>query len=130
MGKYNHATHYVYNIMPTRNCAPKRSLRILNDCYEARYLLGISAVCNRLVVIVLQNDVTKLWIWDILYNVPLNREKTTPLILLPKFHVLAEINSPNHLSDTTELTTRINLNRENLLNRCTNQQPAFQHIRT
>ena len=106
--------HYVYNILTTRNCAPKRSLRIPNDCYKTWYLLGISAVCNWLVVIVLQNDVTKLWIWDILYNVPLNREKTTPLVLLPKFHVLAEINSPNHLSDTTELTTCINLNGKKL----------------
>lgn len=46
---------------------------------------------------------------DILDDVPLYREKTIPLVLMPKIHVFVEIHSTNHLSNSTELTTGIHL---------------------
>ena len=40
---------------------------------------------------------------------PLYREAPTPFILLPKVHILIEVNWATHLSDPTKLTTCINL---------------------
>ncbi len=54
-----------------------------------------------------------MWVWNIFYYMPLDREITIPLILLPKIHVFIEINSANHLCYSTELTTCINLNQTN-----------------
>jgi hypothetical protein len=55
----------------------------------------------------------QMQVWNIFYNVPLDREITIPLILLPEIHVLIKINSANHLCYSTELTTCINLNKNN-----------------
>jgi len=51
----------------------------------------------------------KLWISNILDNVPFYREETVPLVLLPEVHVPVEIYLANHLSHATELTASINL---------------------
>jgi len=51
----------------------------------------------------------KLWIGNILDNVPFYREETVPLVLLPEVHVPVEIYLANHLSHATELTASINL---------------------
>jgi hypothetical protein len=40
---------------------------------------------------------------------PLDWEITIPLVLLPEIHVFIEINTANHLCNSTELTACINL---------------------
>jgi hypothetical protein len=47
------------------------------------YLLSVTAVCDRLVLIVLQDDVLENIVGHVLDNVPLNREGAVPLVLLP-----------------------------------------------
>jgi hypothetical protein len=41
--------------------------------------------------------------------VPLDRKASSPLILAPKVHVLLKIHRANHLSNTTEMGTLIDL---------------------
>lgn len=72
-------------------------------------LLRISAVGHRLVVVVLEYDMTELGIRNVLYDVPLDREEPVPFVLLPKIHVLGEINSADHLGDSTELAAGVDL---------------------
>jgi hypothetical protein len=57
--------------------------------------------------------VSKIGVWDIFDDVPLNREASTPFILLPEIHILIEVNWANHLCNTTELTTSIDLYQKN-----------------
>ena len=52
-------------------------------------------------------------VWNIFYYMPLDREITIPLILLPEIHAFIKINSANHLCYSTKLTTCINLNQAN-----------------
>jgi hypothetical protein len=73
------------------------------------YLLRVSTVCDRLVVIVFQNDVTKLGIGNIFNDVIFYWEETIPLVLLPKIHARVKIHRANHLCHFTELTTHIDL---------------------
>jgi hypothetical protein len=47
------------------------------------YLLGVTAICDRFIVIVLKNDVSHKAVRYILNYVPLHIELSTPLILLP-----------------------------------------------
>jgi hypothetical protein len=77
------------------------------------YLLGVPAVCHTLVLIVLQDDVPNNVVWDILNNVPFHRELATPSVILPVIDVLVKVDRSNHLSYTAELTTAINLQRNN-----------------
>ena len=72
-------------------------------------LMCISAVCHWLVLIVLKNDVLQQAVWNILHNVPLDRETTSPLILLPMLHCFVKINATHHLSEANKLTTGIHL---------------------
>ena len=72
-------------------------------------LLSVPAVSNRLIVIVLKNDMSKLAVRNIFYNMPLERHFSSPLVLLPEFQILVEINRSNYLSYTTKLPTSINL---------------------
>lgn len=81
----------------------------LNRNNKGTYLLGISAISNRFIFIVFQNDMPKVVVWQIFDNVPFNREASTPFILLPKIHILAKVYGANHLCYTTELTTCIDL---------------------
>lgn len=76
------------------------------------YLLCISAVSYRFIFVVLKNYMAKLRIWNILDDMPFDWEKTIPFILLPKVHVLTEINPVSHLSYPTKLTTSIYLIKE------------------
>jgi hypothetical protein len=46
-------------------------------------LLGVTAICDRFIVIVLKNDVLHKAVRYILNYVPLHKELPTPLILLP-----------------------------------------------
>lgn len=73
------------------------------------YLLSIPGECYRLVVIVLKDNVSQLCVRDILNYVPLYWEEPIPLIKLPKVHVFAKINWPNHFSHAYKLPTSINL---------------------
>jgi hypothetical protein len=75
------------------------------------YLLRVPAICNSLVLIVLQGDVPDNAVWDILNNVPLDRELAIPSVILPVINTLVKIDRPSHLSYTAELTTAINLQR-------------------
>ena len=54
-------------------------------------------------------DVPKVGIWYVRYDVPLDKEASTPLILLLEVHIIMEINRINHLCNTTELATCIDL---------------------
>ena len=79
------------------------------------YLLGIPAISYRFIFIVLQKDVPKTSVWHILYYVPFYRKAASPFVLLPEIHILVEVNGANHFSNTTELSTRINLHRNQIL---------------
>lgn len=73
------------------------------------YLLRVSAMGYWLIFIILQKYVTESTIRDILNNMPPDRKLSTPPILLPVVRIIFEIYRPNHLSDTTELSTCIDL---------------------
>ncbi|KAB8109558.1 hypothetical protein EE612_045861 [Oryza sativa] len=73
------------------------------------YLLCVPAVGHRFIIIVFKNYMAEKIIWNILHNVPLNRELASPLILLPIVNTLLKIHWPNHLCNTTELCTSIHL---------------------
>jgi hypothetical protein len=73
------------------------------------YLLGVTAVSDRLEFIVFQQNMPQSVVSHIFYNVPLNREATRPLILLPYVHAFIKVNRPHHLSHPTEMTTCIHL---------------------
>lgn len=73
------------------------------------YLLGVTAVSDRLIFVVFQQNVPQSVVGHIFYNVPLNREATWPLILLPYIHILIKINRPHHLCHPTEMTACIHL---------------------
>jgi hypothetical protein len=45
----------------------------------------------------------------VFYNVPLYREAASPFIHAPKVHVILVVNRANHLSNTTEMETFIDL---------------------
>lgn len=73
------------------------------------YLLGVSTVSYRLVVIVFKYNVTKLTIRDIFDYMPFDRKLPTPFILLPVGYTLVKIDRSNHFSHPTELSTGIHL---------------------
>jgi hypothetical protein len=75
----------------------------------------ISAVCDWLVFIVLENDVLQQAVWNILHNVPLDRETTSPLVLLPMLYCFVKINMTDHLSKANKLATCIHLQKENII---------------
>lgn len=71
--------------------------------------MGVPTVGHRLVLVVLKCNVLQQAVGDILDDMPLNRETTVPLVLLPVFHALVEVNRSDHLSKTDELPTSIDL---------------------
>lgn len=73
------------------------------------YLLSISTVSHRLVIIIFKNNVTELTVWNVFNYVPLHGKLPTPLILLPEVHTLVKIHRSNHFSYPTELSTSIYL---------------------
>lgn len=73
------------------------------------YLLRISTVCNRLVIIVVKKNVTESNVGNILNNMPFSWELSAPSILLPVICILLKINRSNHFSYPTELSTCVNL---------------------
>jgi hypothetical protein len=73
------------------------------------YLLSVAAVCDRLVLIVLQDDVLENIVGHVLHNVPLNREGAVPLVLLPILSGFLKINGASHFSNTNKLPTCIHL---------------------
>jgi hypothetical protein len=48
-------------------------------------------------------------VWDILNNVPFDRELAIPSFILPVINTLVKIDRSNHLSYTAEMTAAINL---------------------
>jgi hypothetical protein len=81
----------------------------LSESLDNAYLLGVTAVCDRLVLIVLQDDVLENVVRHVFDNLPLNREGAIPLVLLPVLQGFLEINSTNHFSNTNKLATCIHL---------------------
>lgn len=75
------------------------------------HLLGVPAISNRFILIVFKGNMLQQTVGDILHNVPLDRETTNPLVLLPVLDILVEINRPSHLSNTHKLTAGIDLNK-------------------
>jgi hypothetical protein len=72
----------------------------------------ISAVRHWLVFIVLKNDVLQQAVWNILHNVPLDRETTSPFVLLPMLYCFFKINTTHHFSKADKLATCIHLQKE------------------
>lgn len=95
------------------NYCSKIAQKYKDRCYvHLLYLLRVPAICNSLVLIVLQDHVPEYFVWDILNNVPSDRELAIPSVILPVINTLIKINRPSHLSYTAELTTAINLQRD------------------
>ena len=73
------------------------------------YFLCISAVCDRLILIVLKQDMLQGIVRYVFDDVPSYRKATSPFILAPEVHVLVKIDRTNHLSHATEVPTAIHL---------------------
>jgi len=73
------------------------------------YFLCISAVCHRLVFIILQCDMLQIVIWYIFNDVPSHRKASGPFIQTLEVHVLVKIYRSNHLSHAIEVPTTIDL---------------------
>ena len=73
------------------------------------YLLCVSAISYRLVLIILKYYMPQLWVWNIFNDMPLHWETAIPLVLLPEIHGFIEINTANHLCNSTELAACIYL---------------------
>jgi hypothetical protein len=71
--------------------------------HTKKYLLSVTAVSDRFVVVVLKDDVPEEVVRNIFDKVPLDRELPCPLVLLPVIHALLKIHPAHHLSHPTKL---------------------------
>ena len=65
--------------------------------------MRVSAISDRLIVVVLQYNVAELTVWHIFDDVPLHWELSTPFVLFPVLNALHKIHRSYHLNHTTEL---------------------------
>lgn len=100
--------HYIETISAFEHSRQKWLLTC-PEVESSTYLLGVPAIRHRLVVIVFQDNMTELAIWDILNNMPRYRESAIPLVLLPVVDTFWKINTTCHLCHSTKLSTRIHL---------------------
>lgn len=73
------------------------------------YLLGVSTVSDRFIVVVFKYNVTKETVGNIFDHKPFDREVSRPSILLPVLYTRVEVNRSNHLGHPTKLGTGIHL---------------------
>lgn len=90
-------------------------LLLISYMYNYNYLLGVPAVSDRLVLIVLKSNVLQQTIGYILHNMPCNWETASPFVLLPIFHILVKINRSCHLCKANKLPTCIDLSKIQIL---------------
>jgi len=69
--------------------------------------LGISTVCDWLIFIVNESNVTEVGVGDVLDENPIDGELTVPLVLRPQLALLRKIYSCHHLRHPTELSAGV-----------------------
>lgn len=73
--------------------------------------LRVARVCDGLVLVVSEQDVAELAVWQVLDDHPPDREGTGPLVLRPRAKLLGVVDGGLHLRHAGELARRVDLRR-------------------
>lgn len=109
--------------------------RKLCEASKRACLLCISATGHRFIFIVLQQDTSEGGVMYIFYDVPFYRKAANPFVLpAPKVHVVLVVNRANHLSNSTEMWTSVdlldhNIGLSNSSSRTWNQTKEVKHLK-
>lgn len=95
----------------------RRVLEAMNDFHHLNSVtvgnfLRVTRVCHRLVLVVLQANMTQLRIGNILNVDPLHAERALPLVLRPNARVGIVVDRRDHLSDTAEMSAAVDRKEE------------------
>ena len=60
--------------------------------------MSVPTVGHRFVLIVVEGNVLQQAVWNVLNDMPLDREAAIPLVLLPILNILVKIDRSYHLS--------------------------------
>ena len=82
---------------------------IISKASQRACLLCISAPGHTFILIVLQQDTSEGVVAYVFNDVPLYRKAASPFILAPKIHVVLVVDRANHLSNSTEIGTSVDL---------------------